>query len=154
MAHVTSDPELAPHFVCSASPHPSVNLEDMVYEGDTVALLKSVKCPTLLMPANGDSDEYRKGLLGHQSKFKLNNINAYSRRLFHRSSSRRLGNDRLPLYAAWFFQSWRCIESRYFRRSHSRSNRNCVLFCQFLTFYNPIHDINLTLACEVLLTLI
>jgi hypothetical protein len=68
MAHITSDPELAPHFACAASPHPSINLEDMVYAGDTLGLLKSVKCPTLLMPASGDSDEYRQGLLDRCSQ--------------------------------------------------------------------------------------
>jgi hypothetical protein len=137
MAQITSDPELAPYFVCAASPHPSINLEEMVYEGDSLGLFKSVKCPTLLMPAIGDSDEYREGLLDHStqwhSKFRLHTIKTHCRRIVHRSSFRRLRNYRLPLYAAWFLHSWRCIKSRYFRRSHSRSNRSNVIFCQILT---------------------
>jgi hypothetical protein len=61
MAQITSDPEMAPHFSCAASPHPSITLEDSVYGGNTLDLMKSIKCPTLLMPAIGDPDEYRAG---------------------------------------------------------------------------------------------
>ena len=61
MAQITSDPEMASHFVCAASPHPSIHLENVVYGGETLNLMKSVKCPTLLMPAIGDPDEYRTG---------------------------------------------------------------------------------------------
>jgi hypothetical protein len=63
MAQITSDPEMAQHFVCAASPHPSITLEEGVYAGDTLSLMKSMRCPTLLMPANGDPDDYREGSL-------------------------------------------------------------------------------------------
>jgi dienelactone hydrolase len=63
LAQITSDSEMAPHFVCAASPHPSITLEEGVYSGNTLSLMQSMRCPTLLMPANGDPDEYRAGLL-------------------------------------------------------------------------------------------
>jgi hypothetical protein len=62
MAQITSDAEMAPYFSCAASPHPSITLEDSVYGGNSLDLMKSMKCPTLLMPAMGDPDEYRAGL--------------------------------------------------------------------------------------------
>ena len=61
MAHLTSDPEMAPHFACAASPHPSITLEESVYGGSTLDLVQSIRCPTLLMPASGDPDDYRAG---------------------------------------------------------------------------------------------
>jgi hypothetical protein len=67
MAHLTSDPEMAIHFACAASPHPSVTLEETVYGGITSDLMKSIKCPTLLMPASGDPDDYRAGLPQNRS---------------------------------------------------------------------------------------
>eukprot|EP00934_Nitzschia_sp_Nitz4_P004141 Nitzschia sp. Nitz4//scaffold111_size72815//69609//70355//NITZ4_005803-RA/size72815-processed-gene-0.59-mRNA-1//1//CDS//3329533219//4131//frame0 len=38
----------------AVSCHPSFRLEQFVYGGDDVALMQSLKCPTLLMPASND----------------------------------------------------------------------------------------------------
>ena len=90
MAHIVSDPEMASHFVCAASPHPSIHLENIVYGGETLNLMKAVKCPTLLMPAMGDPDDYRSGLPEQQHGLIF--INPLFRRLVAGSTSRGLCN--------------------------------------------------------------
>lgn len=50
MAHALSGP-LAEHFVCGASPHPSMQLENTVFQRDTLALFGAVNKPLLLMAA-------------------------------------------------------------------------------------------------------
>jgi hypothetical protein len=101
MAHVTSDPEMAPCFACAASPHPSITLEEGVYGGITLDLMKTIKCPTLLMPATGDPDDYRAGLTEYRGP--VYTFLTLDRRLVIFSSSCRFCHDRLPLDAAWFF---------------------------------------------------
>lgn len=39
--------------------HPSVQLEERLFDGDTEALCKTVKFPVLLQPTGNDPDEYR-----------------------------------------------------------------------------------------------
>lgn len=50
MAHALCGPS-AEHFVCGASPHPSMQLENMVFGRDTLALFSAVNKPLLLLPA-------------------------------------------------------------------------------------------------------
>jgi hypothetical protein len=90
MAQITSDPEMAHHFACAASPHPSIHLENIVYGGETLDLMKSIKCPTLLMPAIGDPDDYRTGLPEQQHG--LICTHPLCRRLVAGSTSRGLCN--------------------------------------------------------------
>mmetsp|Transcript_120349 Transcript_120349/g.236521 ORF Transcript_120349/g.236521 Transcript_120349/m.236521 type:complete len:264 (+) Transcript_120349:72-863(+) len=50
--------ELGESFVCGCIPHPSVQLENMIFQRNVLALFENVKKPLMLLNAKGDSEDY------------------------------------------------------------------------------------------------
>lgn len=45
--------------LCGVIPHPSLTLEETVFKGKAVDLVKQIQCPIMWMPAGNDPDRYR-----------------------------------------------------------------------------------------------
>lgn len=58
MAHMLSGP-LANNFLCGSIPHPSITLEEKLYQRDVATLVGTVNKPLFFMSTVGDPDEYK-----------------------------------------------------------------------------------------------
>ena len=61
LANFLADPNLPASVKAGVSWHPSVQLEEVVFGGDTIALLKKVQRPIKFLPASNDPEGYKDG---------------------------------------------------------------------------------------------
>ena len=61
MAKALSDASFPASFVAGAIPHPSITLEEMIWQKDAKQLVSTITTPILLLPAGNDPDRYRQG---------------------------------------------------------------------------------------------
>ena len=61
LANFLADPDLPASVKSGVSWHPSIQLEEAVFGGDTVALLGKVQRPIKFLPASNDPEDYKEG---------------------------------------------------------------------------------------------